>query len=561
MGIANFGSFLGGLAQGAQAQENNRERAAYLLMMQKKQQAADEDTSSTRQAVFENRIGDADLASNVFSGSVPPPPAQTPQPGQPSQPMMQPGAQPMQPGPYAGTPNPMAQPPRQGPQPTPQQPPQQLPGVQAPRPYAAPQQPVGQPPQPGTPVQPQPQQPQQPADGFARAQQILDETRAKLETPEAQAVAADPGVQKAQKQYHDYIKELQGKGIQPGGQKPDLVQMKRLELLHEQLVVASAEAAKHVGADRKAALDWGKAYTNVLVRQEAAKQAMDRVDKQQAGADRRAGMRADAKGGAGGGGVRDYETLNETEKSLVDAYVREKESTGKFPTGTGYNDPYKRIAEARWGASHGNAPQDAAAVVAANAADKKSMATLTPLADRMDSALSTLHGNFQIAIDAAKKANLGTNMPMNQVSNYLRQKGGNEAVAAFESAVRTAQGEYAKLLTNSTSAGGSSVESLKRASDSINPNMTLQQLIAVQKVLEQDGKNVTGSLRKNAKDAEQRIKDRETGGAKSAPRSGGGASAGPTVSAKAISEYAKANGMTEDAVRAALKARGASVGE
>lgn len=537
MSIANFGSFLGGMAQGQQAAENQRERAAYLLMLQKKQKDEDEDKQTSRQALFDTEMASGmgstvgtDAApksfTDVFGAGATPmpqqppqqPQPQTPQPGQPSQPMMQPGARPMpQPAMQPG-----AQPmPQQGPAVPPQQPPQAAPGVQAQQP---------------------PQAPQTPQSGYAKAQQIYSDMAERMKTPEAQEVAKDPKVQKAQSDYHAYIKELQAAGITPGGQKPDLVQMKRLSLLHDQLEVASAEAAKHVGADRKAALDWGKGYAEIFVKQEAAKQAMDRVNRQQEGADKRAGMRAERAGGGGGGAASFGEMSQDALRNLAEDYQRLGPSVLPWSRSRNQGGDIVKfqnwMADNGYGASAGNR--------ADYKADTKSLGNVTQQADVARKSYGALDSNVELMLSLAKEYGLKANQPMNSIVNKLRQMNDPRATN-FELALNTVQREYAKLAEGGSGAAAAHVSSIENASKQLGANFTYEQLQGAAKTLKQDGKNILDAWDKQVQDVKGRTRASTSG------RSAG-SDAGGFVGADGT-DYSDAD------VKAAMKATGLSRAE
>ena len=118
-----------------------------------------------------------------------------------------------------------------------------------------------------------------PGDMFQKALQTLEQAKAELSTPVAQKVLQDPEVQKSTKAYHDDAKELSGQGIGPGKGKPDAVQMKRLRLYHDQLAVSMAggmcstsrpTAPSRTRLPRRGSDPSGKVFNNILKGREDA---------------------------------------------------------------------------------------------------------------------------------------------------------------------------------------------------------------------------------------------------------------------------------------------------
>lgn len=555
MGVAALGSYLGGISQGQQQAEEQRQRAQYLAMLQKKATDADYDKQSSADAVFANSMSDV---------------APAPSPGTASMPknMAMPGAQPM---PGAGGPPPQGQtayagttPVPQGPpQGAPQQPqpqvPQQNPQVQSPQPSAAPQTPAPQP-QAGPAAPPA-------GDGFDQAAKILQQTQAALATPAAQKIAEDPKVQHATEQYHAYVKELKDAGFdptKPGSKKPDLVQMKRLQLLHDQLGLAAADASKHVSEDRKTQYEFGTKYADLFAKQEAAKlrlqgtQETNRTRIQAAGIT--AGARAASGGGRGNAAEMPYDQLSAERRAVVDGYIDYAQAhNGKFPTGTGYNDPLKQTATAEM-QRRGITAQGTVDTNASNQADTRGVNIATQKLAVLEPSYSAFEKNFDQLEKTAKTYGLQGNQPLNTIINTIRQKAGVEQASAFEAAVRTVQTEYGKIMNGSTGAAGASVAALKKAGDSISENMTLGQLQAVRKVLETDGKNVLDGFRAQQKKLSNDMRSRNKPGASGGAASKGGvylAPNGKTYTRDQINDAANAANEDPEAFAAS---RGLKIG-
>lgn len=545
MGIG-AGYFAGGMYQGQQDQIANQQRQQLIAIQQAE--------ADHRQTLFSEQQSDSSNAKdasmqNLFA-SIPDPNAPAPggQPGQasvPGQTRMPPGAmgganlQPVPPqSPQAPQPMPPMppMPPQQGAPQAPQQggPVRQPPPQAGPAGQQMPQVPGQQPMQPAQ--QPGPQAgPQQPAgsagmdDPVKQALAQLDQTKQQLNTPVAQKIASDSGVQRAQQQLHDYVAELRKEGhdpTQPGGSQPDPVQQARLMQLFQGLSVASATAAGYATEDKKEAVKLGESYAKVYISQEHANATLKSAGIRAQGSVDAASIRGAAGGGRSGGGMApEFETLSDSQKRQVEQQIQSYQTTGKFVSGTGYNDPIKKVALAemdRRGLSASEAQANKGSIGGAQAGQRivsQKLAVLEP-------AYQAFEDNFGVMLTAAQKYGLQGSQPINAIVNAIRAKGGQADAEAFEKAVTTVQTEYGKILTGSTGAAGSSVAALKKAGESINPNMTFDQLKAVEKILKSDGQNVIKGFRDEQKKLDSQI--RATG-----KSSGGGGGADKASSAGA----------------------------
>lgn len=573
MSTIGAGYFMGGVYQGQQDTIANQQRAQLIQMQQEE---ADRKSTLFKEQQDDSATGKDAALQNLFA-SIPDPNAPAPggQPGQasvPGQSRMPPGAmqgagQPRPPqAPQAPQPNP-AMVPQQG---NPQAPQNGAPVRQAPQPggpagQAMPQVPGQQPMQPNQ--QPAPQAGAAPPTGtddpIKAALTQLDQAKQVLQTPQSQKIASDGAVQSAQQQLHTYVAELRKEGhdpTSPGGSKPDPVQQARLMQLYSAVQVASAAAAKNAGADAKLAVQLGGDYAKVWMAQEHANAllksagitAQSRVDV--------ANVRGPTNGAGGGarGGVS-FDQADDTGKAMINYLAQYMQAnSGKLPPGaTARNSPMSAFISAatqKFATENGsNAVQGATANAADNRNDAKASNMATQKLAILEPAYQAFEKNFDLVQSAAKKYGLQGSQPVNSIVNAIRTKGGQADAAAFEAAVRTVQTEYGKIMTGSTGAAGTPVAALKKAGDSISDNMTLDQLAAVRKVLETDGKNVLDGFRDKVKSSQSALRDRNSGGGKS------GGAGGPSASGGFVDSSGRA--YSKDMVTDAAEAKGVSVDE
>lgn len=525
MSIANFGSFVGGLAQGQQAAEAQRERAQYLLMLQKRQKDADEETSSTRDALFANNFeaGSGSDPSTLFGPNALPMAQQAPapSPGQASVP----GAQPLPPGaPQAqgayAPPKPM---PVVAPQPQAPVPQQAGPGAPQGGPPQGPPgaQPMPQPPQ----AQPMPQPPpaglqQPPGNGFAQAEAALAQVQAALSTPEAQQVAQDSKVQAASKRYHDYIESLKSDGIVPGGKRPDLVQMKRLQLLHDDLGLAAADASKHISADRKVQYELGTKFADLYAKKQASENVLK--SREDATAQRGAAAAARAGGGAGGG---------EADPARVNFLVDYFKTNGTFPSRTAVNDPARREAERVLGGASGAAAegQSNKALNVANAASVKGLTQRLGVINETASQLDGLEPQIiDVAQRVAKLPGMSQSTSLNKLAMGAQQNfAGNPDAQKLVTLLQAWKTGYGRLITQNTGAGGTPVFALHKSDEVANGNMPVSQLKATFEAAQAERKLGHEAMQKEIDRQSKQTADRGKSGGSAAPAASGGAYKAP----------------------------------
>jgi hypothetical protein len=148
-----------------------------------------------------------------------------------------------------------------------------------------------------------------------------------------------------------------------------------------------------------------------------------------------------------------------------------------------------------------------------NQADSKSLAKLQPLRDQIVSAEDTANKNLQLALGLAEKVD-DTGSPL--LNRWVRASekdiSGNPELAAFDTAIRTAANEIAKV--TSFSMGNSAVtDSARSEIDGVlNKNMTLEQLKAVAPTLQKDMENRRLGLDGQLQKISERIRTRSGGG-------------------------------------------------
>jgi hypothetical protein len=565
MSMADFGSFLGGISQGQQAKQAQAERAQYLLMLEKRQKAADDDRATSQEAAFDNAFASdpsTPTANDPFGGELAPGggpgpmPArpQTPQPGQASVPMqqMQPGAGPM-PGAPGGPPQPAMRPPVNGnangnapPQPARPMPPQQMPpqGQQMPPGGAPPMQPPQGQPAP-------PQTPQTPQDGYAHARKVLEDAQAKLSTPVAQRVLDDPQVKKDTEAYHAYINELKAQGIGPGKGKPTPLQQKRLVLLHDQLGLSAASAAKHLGADDKAQMEFGVHIANTFVQEQTAKNLLQRTQDTNASRERAASARGAGKD------APDYEDLDDEKKSIVEGYIKDLMTNGKFLTGTGYNDPLKRTARAE-AERRGWEPGQVISNKATDVADAAVIKTLTNrqgVVDETSNVMRNLEPKIrEVAKRVMAQPGMSQSMRLNDIIAAAKTKyAGNGDVQELANLMQGWKGANARLMAQNTGAGGTPVFALNKSDELMNMGMPLGQLDGAIRAAETERNASKKGLGDEIAKHQSSLQTRDRGPAKGAGKGDGNTAGftgadGTDYSDADVAHVMKATGMTRQQV-------------
>jgi len=538
MSVANFGAFLGGLTQGQQNAENQRERAAYLAMIQKRQKDADDDAQAGKDALFANIFGSDNMPAPVVQPPTTQPqaaqPGPAPQPGQasvpagpppgagaPPQQMMMPGATPM--GPQGGPPPGV--------------------GMLPPSPYAGAGNPMAAPKPAAPPV------PQQTGDGYEQAKSTLAQIKEFLDTPEAAQIAKDPALKEAQQRMHSYIEQLRKAGIDPSNPaaaKPDPIQQKRLQLLHEDVGLAAAAAAKHVSADRTAQMKWGQEFANVLVHQENARQAMKRVEAQQAGATERAGMKGS---GSGKTDAPAYDDLTPDKRTYVESLISAFQRTGKFPTGTGYNDPFKKTALAEM-ERRGMDINAGVGNKAADTADAGTIKTLTGRKGVVEETSKIMQNLEPQIMDVAKRVmaqpGMSSSMKLNEIVQGAQTKfRDNGDVRQLVNLMQGWKSANARLMSQNTGAGGTPVFSLHRSDELASGAMPLSQLAGAFKAAQTEREATKKGLTDTINEHQSAIDNRGKG----AGSSSGGAmyktsDGKQSFKASDVERAAKAAGMT-----------------
>ena len=147
-------------------------------------------------------------------------------------------------------------------------------------------------------------------------------------------------------------------------------------------------------------------------------------------------------------------------------------------------------------------------------ADKSSLASLTKMTDAAVSFENTAAKNFDLAVSLFPK---GSSPDMGPWVNKWVLTGetgaGSKDVPPYVTALLTGANEYAKIMSGSTGAQGSTVDSRKEAADRFSPYLDKGQIEGVIKVAKQDMDNRKASLRDQLDDIRARITGGERGGA------------------------------------------------
>jgi len=549
MGIG-AGYFAGGMYQGQQDQIANQQRQQLIAIQQAE--------ADRRQTLFSEQQSDSSNAKdasmqNLFA-SIPDPNAPAPggQPGQASVP----GQTRMPPGAMGGA-NPQPMPPQspQAPQPMPPMPPQQgapqapqQGGPARPQPPQAgpagqqmPQVPGQQPMQPAQ--QPGPQAgPQQPAgsagmdDPVKQALAQLDQAKQQLNTPVAQKIASDTGVQSAQKALHDYVAELRKEGhdpTQPGGSQPDPVQQARLMQLFQGLSVASATAAGYATEDKKEAGKLGDSYAKVYIAQEHANATLKSAGIRAQGSVDAASIRGPAGGGGAGGGGGTWSSLSDEQKANGEGVMAYMATHGgnqptRIDKQTQALMPAIRAELQRRG---GNFQADAAEAGGTIKADTQALAQNEKVMAKLNPAIDKLDANYKDMLKAAKDLGIPDGLQLGaEFNNWVKTKGGKPEATNYNKWMYDVQNELAQV----AAVGGSGQTTDKRihdAQDVISKAQNWSQLVAGYEQMLKVTQNVktaqgaeSGRLKKAINDAGRKPLSGGNGG-------GGGASGNVTYKA------------------------------
>jgi hypothetical protein len=188
-----------------------------------------------------------------------------------------------------------------------------------------------------------------------------------------------------------------------------------------------------------------------------------------------------------------------TDKTL-DFAARTYLQTGVIPNlGYGSSPDRKKILEraSELSSGAGQTPEDVVATQAGTRADKMSLGNLQKQADMITSFENTVLDNMSVAGGLKDK---GAGTPIGPVINRWIQGGriatGDPDVKAFNAAMETVAGEYAKIMSGSTGAAAATEGATQRAKELISTIDSPQAIDAVFGVMQKDMHNRTSNLSK-----------------------------------------------------------------
>lgn len=210
----------------------------------------------------------------------------------------------------------------------------------------------------------------------------------------------------------------------------------------------------------------------------------------------------------------------------VDYWSSVLKNGGHFPPGlarTSAGSQFVQQVMAKMGSS--GEPNDFIANVATVKADEGSLRNMTKMADAATSFEKTASQNFDLALNLSKDAIPTDWGPwLNRWIESGQTQFGDTNVPPYVTAMLTGANEYAKIMSGSTGAQGSTVDSRREAAELFSPYLSKGQIDRVVAVAKQDMQNRKGSLYGQIDDIKGRLKGAGKGG--SSPSEGTAAPSG-----------------------------------
>lgn len=184
---------------------------------------------------------------------------------------------------------------------------------------------------------------------------------------------------------------------------------------------------------------------------------------------------------------------------------------GSMPAGMTRTSQGSELVQraAKWAAEHtGGDPGAYIANVGQTKANQSSLTNMTRMADAATSFERTARQNFDYALSIAPEAIPTDWGPwLNRWVETGETQTGNAAVPAYVTAMLTAANEYAKIMSGSTGAQGSTVDSRREAAELFSPYLAKGQIRRVVEVAEGDMDRRKQSLYGQVQDIRQRLHD------------------------------------------------------
>lgn len=247
-----------------------------------------------------------------------------------------------------------------------------------------------------------------------------------------------------------------------------------------------------------------------------------------------------APGGAakmGGAGQTNQVQFTDSDRKFWASVIK---SGGSFPPGLARTAAGSKFVQEvmKEVAGSGSEPGQYIAGKAGVQADERSLSNMTKMADAATSFERTASENFDLALKLAPK---GVPTNWGPFINRWVEKGmtmtGDKDVPPYVTALLTAANEYAKIMSGSTGAQGSTVDSRREAAEMFSPYLNQGQIDAVVKVAKTDMANRKGSLYGQIDDIKARL--RAAGSTEPTETQGQGKKPGETTPAAAAPKTIK----------------------
>lgn len=203
-----------------------------------------------------------------------------------------------------------------------------------------------------------------------------------------------------------------------------------------------------------------------------------------------------------GGGIQD---VPDTE---IDYWSRVITNGGTFPPGLSRTAAGSNLVRAVMkNMAESGDPDEFIANIATKKADATSLSNMTRMADAATSFERTASQNFDLALKLSKDAVPTDWGPwLNKFIETAETQEGNKDVPPYVAAMLTAANEYAKIMSGSTGAQGSTVDSRREAAELFSPYLSAGQIDRVVAVAKRDMANRKQSLYGQIDDIKSRLR-------------------------------------------------------